>query len=233
MTPTSNRIVWYLFSITTILLIAFFIIIKGHFTQLTNEMEGFHRNLQDELATLKTAVAKKAPDSAVTLADYSNCPEVVDPLPKIEALRWEVALMAQSIEDLKLALQKIPAGGQAASAEAELTAPDSNPSLPPMPPPPGSGTNPGGMEEWMRKASPEKKEIVEQIFREQAELDRRKIAAESEDPTKPDFNVVARVMEESHKEIQAKLRQYLSEEDVEAMFPKIQLPFGRDPRAVQ
>ena len=233
MAQALNKTAWWLIAIFAILFIAFFFIIRGTFAEFTSEMKTLNGDLQNELMVLKKAVARKPSKGVVQVADLSDCPEVVDPLPKIEALRWEVALMAQSIEDIKLTLQKIPANVRAEGAEANLGDPNSEPSLPPLPPPPGSGTNPGGMAEWMQKASPEKREIVEQIFREQAELDRRKIEAESEDPTKPDLSVMARVMEESIKEIQEKLRQHLSEEDVEAMFPKIQLPTGRDPRAVQ
>jgi hypothetical protein len=72
---------------------------------------------------------------------------------------------------------------------------------------------------WHNEASPQLRAQVATVMRNHAARAREQIAQESVDPSRPDFEIVSRVMQESQTEIAAELRDLLPQKDFEALFP--------------
>jgi hypothetical protein len=155
----------------------------------------------------------------------STCLESEGLSVSIKALRNEVGLLAESLSQVQDELRQMSAWQDELVDRAALAqrGPPDVSSLPMMPPPRGLGANPAKIQQWHEQASPEKREIVEDIMAEQARLAREKIALET-DPAQPDPQVLMRVMRESQEETAAKLREVLPRKDVEVLFPTRTLP---------
>ncbi len=230
MASSSNRSLWWISGIAVVFMVALFMIARGNSARLTREVRAIGETLQGEVAALRgkveslqTALAKR-PASATQVAGLSGCPEVVDPTPKIEALRWEVFGLTQSLEEMKDALKGTPSRKPERQAEATWTTPGAESSQRLALPEPFPNQSPQQMpplQLWLKETTPEKREIFENVLREVAADGKRRIQAESEDPNRPDPQVMMRVMEETQGQIEAKLQEKMPDEDIKAIF---QLP---------
>ena len=230
MAPSSNRSLWWISGIAVVLMVVLFIVARGNSARLTREMRALGETLQGEVAALRKNVAElqaamdKQPTSATQVAGLSACPEVVDPTPKIEALRWEVFGLTQSLVEMKDTLKAVPSRQSDGQAESGWASPDAQSPQRMALPGPFPNQSPQQMpplQRWLNEATPEKREIFENVLREVAADGKRRIQAESEDPNNPDPKVMMRVMEETQGQIEAKLQEKMPDEDIKAIF---QLP---------
>jgi len=182
--------------------------------------------LQDLRADLKQRAASEAASLDHALASDSEPPPsgltVINGTDRIvatiESLRDDVALVRDALDDVQTDLRSAPmAQGQYSGPLA--TAPDIDPaSLPEFPRPRPTNYSriaPGEV----GGVSDEVQEYVEAVFRDHSARAKERIAAQSSDPTRPDLEVMSRVMKESQREIAAELRDVLPQEEFEALFP--------------
>ena len=133
----------------------------------------------------------------------------------VTTLRAELAPFAQRLEVLETSML----GNQSRNAVKPRSNISERPTVLPklMPPPMGSGTD-ENLQFGGEGASLVSREQMEQLFSENAERVRERIAAET-DPQNPDPDVLDRIMEQSQEELALKLQGILPQEEIQVLFP--------------
>ena len=172
--------------------------------------------LQTELAALRDGLAEEFSRGRSISGAPSDGLDNGKVSAALQVLRQEIGALASSVGEMQIALQKASANRSDIGNRGAL-APDFQP-LPALSPP-WLGANAGNLIPGSDGASSEMRETVDAVLRDHAERARQKIEALSADPMRPDFESVARVMQESDEEIRAELRAILPRKDFEALFP--------------
>ena len=155
-------------------------------------------------------------DKLLPIKSTESCPtRDIDTSLFVASLRAELVPFARRLDDLEILLldNQINSNEEPRSYMGER--PRSPPKL--LPPPIGPGGD-GNLQFWGDSASIINREQMEQLFTDNAERVRERIAAET-DPENPDPIVLQRILGQSQQEMALKLEGILPQEEIQMLFP--------------
>ena len=183
---------------------------------IISELQDLRAELREQIASDAASVGRPlASDTEPFPSAFTGTDRIVA---AIGSLRDDLDVVRDTLDNMQANFLSTPMV-QSNYGGLGATAPDIGLMGLPGLPRPGPSFPPGSSSGVAGGISDEAQDYVEAVFRDHSARAKERIATQSSDPTRPDFEVMSRVMQESQREMAAELRDVLPQEEFEALFP--------------